>query len=109
MRRLLAVCALMLAPLTAAQAPVYTVAGGIFCGAYRRAATQVQTWCWAGFDPETAPLVHNALTTLPSDGGSTIVTARWKNDTVSWHFTLKGTEILYQHTANGGNIRSGTL
>ena len=48
MKKLLALLTLLL-PLTAAQAPVYSVVGGrLLCGMYLRAAGQVQTWCWAG-------------------------------------------------------------
>lgn len=111
MRKPLLLAALLLAPLGAANAPVYVVVGKVplFCGAFRRAATQVHTWCWAGLDTRSAPLVHNALTSLPPEGGASQVVAHYRGDTVVWQFVLKGPGILYQVTDDDSVVRGGSL
>ena len=110
MKKLLALLTLLL-PLTAAQAPVYSVVGGrLLCGMYLRAAGQVQTWCWAGLDPQTSPLIHNAVTTLPAEGGAAMVTAVYRQDSIVWHLTFKAPgQVLYEFVSDGKTIRSGTL
>ena len=94
------------APVLMAQSAMTFRAGVLSCGAVRRSANTVQTFCWA---PGHVLLAHNTINIVC---GSLVMSYQLATDTatpssVTWTFTLFGGSLNYTASANGGSVITG--